>query len=77
MHKKKKESLSHLRCREAVGVDSIAAGMIHYMLYLSANAIQNMQMWNCMRTRVLVDIGNRFSSDRVRLAPWPTGGASH
>jgi len=28
MHRKKKESLSHLRCREAAGVDSIAAGMI-------------------------------------------------
>jgi hypothetical protein len=26
---KKKQSLSHLRCREAVGVDSIAPGMIH------------------------------------------------
>ena len=39
MHRKKKGSLSHLGCREAVGVDSIAAGMIHYMLCLSANAI--------------------------------------
>jgi hypothetical protein len=38
MPKKQKESLSHLRCREAVGVDSIAPGMIHQMLYLSANA---------------------------------------
>ena len=26
---KKKQSRFHLRCREAVGVDSIAAGMIH------------------------------------------------
>jgi hypothetical protein len=38
MHRKKKQSRFHLRCREAVGVDSIAAGMIHEMLYLSANA---------------------------------------
>jgi hypothetical protein len=37
MPKKQKQSLSHLRCREAVGLDSIAPGMIHQMLYLSAN----------------------------------------
>ena len=29
MPKKKKQSLSHLECREAVGVDSIARGMTH------------------------------------------------
>ena len=44
MHRKKKQSRFHLRCREVVGVDSIAPGMIHWMLYLSANAIRSMQM---------------------------------
>jgi hypothetical protein len=38
MHRKKKQSRFHLRCREVAGVDSIAAGMMHWMLYLSANS---------------------------------------
>jgi hypothetical protein len=29
MHRKNKQSRFHLRCREVVGVDSIAPGMIH------------------------------------------------
>jgi hypothetical protein len=53
MHRKKKQSLSHLRCREAVGVDSIAAGLIHWTDMKAEGSDWNVSFWFALSSPLL------------------------